>query len=51
MYVLKMEEDTVNDQSDFYFDKWATDLKFLRKVTQTLRQNELVSSKALQIVT
>ena len=44
-----MEEENV-PQSGFNFDTWATDIKLSRKVTQILRQEELVTKEALTLV-
>lgn len=44
------QEETANPAEEFNFDEWTTKLKLSRKVTQTLRQEELVSKDVIQLL-
>ena len=43
-------EQAAVESDEFYFDTWATKLGLPRKVTQILRQEELLSKHALSLL-
>ena len=43
-------QETQDITSEFNFDEWASSLGLSRKITQILRQEELVSKEALSLL-